>query len=96
MSPSKLAPKFSCLYFVRQTVAVDRSDDGNFCHHVTIELVEVEQLPPVWGEPDVRVKMSTRFKLEGNDKFVAGDYVRSVGQNRSGRRVGVRPRNVVD
>ena len=55
---------------------VDRSDDGQFFHHVTIELVEVEKLPPVWDSADVRIKMSTRFKLEGNDKFVAGDYVR--------------------
>lgn len=43
---------------------------------MTIELVEVEELPPVWDSADVRVEMSTRFKLEGNDKFVAGDYVR--------------------
>ena len=55
---------------------VDRSDNGQFFHHVTIELVEVEELPPVWDSADVRVAMSTRFKLEGNDKFVAGDYAR--------------------
>lgn len=55
---------------------VGHSDDGNFTHHVTMELVEVEELPPVWGNEESRREMSKRFKLEGNKKFAAGDYIR--------------------
>lgn len=43
---------------------------------MTLELVEVEELPPVWGSDETRLKLSARFKLEGNDKFAQGDYRR--------------------
>lgn len=45
---------------------------------MVLELVEVEELPPVFAAEEVRLEMSSRFKLEGNEKFVAGDYPRLV------------------
>lgn len=57
---------------------VDHSEDGSFYHHVMLELVEVEQLPPVWADGEIREKMSKRFKIEGNEKFTVGDYTRSA------------------
>ncbi|CAN0363647.1 unnamed protein product, partial [Ectocarpus fasciculatus] len=56
---------------------VDHLDDGRFYHQVVLELVEVEELPPVFAAEEVRLEMSSRFKLEGNEKFVAGDYPRA-------------------
>lgn len=58
--------------------AVDKAEDGPFYHHIVLELVEVEALPPVWSADEVRQKFSTRFKMEGNKKFSEGDYFRSV------------------
>lgn len=50
---------------------------GEACHHhITIELLEVEELPPVWTHEDTRRMMSERFKLEGNAVFASGDYSR--------------------
>lgn len=71
---------------------VDHEDDGRFYHQVVLELVDVEELPPVFADENVRLEMSSRFKSEGNEKFTAGDYVRSdrgtmgvfVGGQRSG------------
>lgn len=56
---------------------VDHEDDGRFYHQVVLELVDVEELPPVFATEEVRLEMSSRFKSEGNDKFTAGDYDRS-------------------
>lgn len=44
---------------------------------MVLELVEVEELPPVFAPEEVRLDMSARFKVEGNEKFTAGDYTRS-------------------
>lgn len=57
--------------------AVDHQDDGRFYHQVVLELVDVEELPPVFAAEEVRLEMSSRFKVEGNEKFTAGDYIRS-------------------
>ncbi|CAB1105301.1 unnamed protein product [Ectocarpus sp. CCAP 1310/34] len=56
---------------------VDDLDDGRFYHRVVLELVEVEELPPVFAAEEVRLEMSSRFKVEGNEKFIAGDYPRA-------------------
>lgn len=56
---------------------VDHRDDGRFYHQVMLEIVEVEELPPVFAAEEIRLEMSSRFKLEGNEKFTAGDYSRS-------------------
>lgn len=56
--------------------AVATSEEAEFCHRIEVELIEVEELPPVWESQEVRLKMSTRFKSEGNEKFAAGDYKR--------------------
>lgn len=57
--------------------AVDHQDDGSFYHQVVLELVEVEELPAVFAAEEVRLEMSGRFKVEGNEQFTAGDYTRS-------------------
>eukprot|EP00752_Nemacystus_decipiens_P012006 g10645.t1 len=57
---------------------VDDQDDGSFYHQVVLELVEVEELPPVFAAEEVRLEMSGRFKAEGNEKFTAGDYDRAL------------------
>lgn len=44
----------------------------------------MEELPPVFAAEEIRLKMSSRFKLEGNEKFAAGDYVRSERGDTSG------------
>ncbi|CAM9390250.1 unnamed protein product [Ectocarpus sp. 4 AP-2014] len=56
---------------------VDHLDDGRFYHQVVLELVEVEELPPAFAAEEVRLEMSSRFKVEGNEKFIAGDYPRA-------------------
>lgn len=56
---------------------VDPQDDGRYYHQVVLELVEVEELPPVFAAEDIRLEMSSRFKLEGNELFAAGEYTRS-------------------
>lgn len=63
------------LYELLRTV--DPEDDGRSYHQVVLELVEVEELPPVFAAEEVRLGMSSRFKLEGNEQFAAGDYIRS-------------------
>lgn len=45
---------------------------------MVLELVEVEELAPVFAAEEVRLEMSSRFKVEGNEKFIAGDYPRLV------------------
>ncbi|CAM9398577.1 unnamed protein product, partial [Hapterophycus canaliculatus] len=57
---------------------VDHLDDGRFYHQVILELVGVEELPPAFADDDIRLEMSSRFKLEGNEKFTAGDYARAM------------------
>ena len=55
---------------------VDHLDDGSFYHQVVLELADVEELPPAFAAVEVRLEMSGRFKAEGNEKFIAGDYPR--------------------
>lgn len=68
-------------------ITVDPQDDGRFYHQVVLELMEVEELPPVFAAEEIRLEMSSRFKLEGNEKFAAGDYIRSERED-SGRSAG--------
>ena len=64
---------------------VEHPGEDRFEHHATVELLEVEELPPLWSTDEVRFRMSKRFKLEGNEKFAVGDYVRSVRPKGSGK-----------
>lgn len=70
---------------------------------MVLELVEVEELPPVFAAEEVRLEMSSRFKVEGNEKFIAGDYPRLVSargvvleESKGGKsRAGGRRRSIV-
>lgn len=43
---------------------------------MVLELVGVEELPPVFAAEEIRLEMSGRFKAEGNENFITGDYAR--------------------
>lgn len=49
---------------------------GPFHYHITLELVAVEELPPLWASENIRLQMAQKFKLEGNDIFATGDFSR--------------------
>lgn len=51
-----------------------------------LELVEMEELPPVFAAEEIRLEMSGRFKAEGNEKSTAGDHARCEQGGRNGRR----------
>lgn len=50
---------------------------------MVLELVDVEELPPVFAAEEIRLEMSGRLKAEGNENFTAGDYTRSERGERS-------------
>lgn len=64
------------VWFVQPFGSVEYLGDESLQHHAVVELLEVEDLPSVWSTDEVRLDMSKRFKLEGNEKFSAGDFIR--------------------